>query len=360
MGWSLYISQVHVGLKIWQHKAMRKVDEHQRKMVICCWHSLANRCLVHYFCTYTRWRTSRWAHCMKCWRTLKGTLHTFVSVLRSETWRIHTVLTSNWTTKFWIWLCVYDALTRRIEKEVSLKYMGSSWEWAVCKVRLRLLTLQATHSVSLYTNVEELVSKTSCIHFGDIAITLTAKNLKQHICDHPPQKSTEVGWYMYRVYQIVNFMHPLQSNHFKGGCFLMPCSCLSRVRYRLSTKEQGKVYHPLKYQLYECFTLNCKPDTCPSRLMCSFVLDGHMYFKWFWGELEVVWQQTTFIAWQLWSSTGYERGFGKWALHVLFMSITPALLCYEALLVKLKNYSVRLCNMDNMQKFDMQHRTWYL
>ena len=67
--------KVPVGSKIWWKNTMRKADEYQWKMVICCcWHSLANRRLVHYFCEHARWRISCWAHCVKCQRTLKGTL----------------------------------------------------------------------------------------------------------------------------------------------------------------------------------------------------------------------------------------------------------------------------------------------
>ena len=53
--------------KIWQHNAMRKVDEHQMKMVICCccWNSLSNWCLVQYFSAQAHWCTSCWAHCVK-------------------------------------------------------------------------------------------------------------------------------------------------------------------------------------------------------------------------------------------------------------------------------------------------------
>ena len=58
MGWGLYISQVLVGSKIWQHNMMRKADEHKRKqkMVICCWHSLASQRLVRPLTANLRWR----------------------------------------------------------------------------------------------------------------------------------------------------------------------------------------------------------------------------------------------------------------------------------------------------------------
>ena len=45
-----YIPQVHIGWKIWLHNMMRQAHEYQRKIIICCcWHSSANRRLVHYF-----------------------------------------------------------------------------------------------------------------------------------------------------------------------------------------------------------------------------------------------------------------------------------------------------------------------
>ena len=46
--WSSHYPTIPVGSKIWRHNRLRKAREHQWKMVICCcWHSSANRRLVH-------------------------------------------------------------------------------------------------------------------------------------------------------------------------------------------------------------------------------------------------------------------------------------------------------------------------